>query len=415
MWRAVGIRRLLLGIVLACVLAGSSAGAQRGSNPEPILILVSFDGWRWDYLDRLPTPNLRALAARGVRARALIPAFPSFTFPNHYTIVTGLYPDRHGIVANTIADPTFPERFTMAAETARDARWWGGEPVWVTAGRKALKTATAFWPGSEVPIAGMRPTSWYPFDDEVPNSERVRRALDALGLPDAERPSFVTVYFSEVDHAGHDFGPDSPELATAAGHLDAALGELVEGVQRLGLAERTNIVVVSDHGMAATSNDRRIFLDDYVDLDTVDVVEYGPLLQIAPKTASVNSLYRQLRGAHPRLAVYKREQLPGRFHYGHNPRVTPIIGLADEGWTVTSRARVAKQKPGTKPRGGGHGYDPKLPSMHGLFVAAGPALRRGSVVAPFENVHIYNLLCAILGLTPAPNDGDPAVVRGFLR
>jgi predicted AlkP superfamily pyrophosphatase or phosphodiesterase len=406
--------RFALALALTCLFVAALAASQRPAPAaDPIAILVSFDGWRSDYLDRVPAPNLRALAARGVRAKGLIPSFPSFTFPNHYTLVTGLYPDHHGIVANTIVDPAFPETFTMSADTARDSRWWGGEPIWVTANRQGRKSAAVFWPGSEAEIAGSRPTYWLPFDDAMPRDDRVQSALKLLALPDAERPAFITVYFSDVDHAGHSFGPESPELAAAAAEVPAARGLLIPGVQRLGLSARTTIVVVSDHGMAATGDERRIFLDDYVDLATVDVVEYGSLLQIAPKTGSVTSLLRRLRGAHPRLDVRAREQLPGRLHYGHHRRVTPIIGRADEGWTVTSHERVANEKPDVKPRRGAHGYDPQLPSMHGLFVAAGPRLRTGVVVAPFENIHVYDFLCRILGLTPAANDGDEAVTRGF--
>jgi predicted AlkP superfamily pyrophosphatase or phosphodiesterase len=408
-------RRHRLGVALALVCFCVAASAQRGLDTAPILVLISFDGWRWDYIDRVPAPNLRALAARGVRATELVPSFPTFTFPNHYTIVTGLYPGHHGIVANTIVDTSFPELFTMSAATARDARWWGGEPIWVTAIRQGLRAAPTFWPGSEAAIGGVRPTYWDPFDDKVPNAGRVARALELLALPDGQRPSFLSLYFSEVDHAGHDSGPDSPELKTAAGHLDVALGQLLEGVKRLGLDDRTTTVVVSDHGMAAVADDRRIFLDDYISLNTVDIVEQGAFLQIAPTIGTVDALYRRLHRALPHTTIYKREQLPARFHYPTQTRIQPIIGVLDEGWSVTSHAREASREPDAEPSRGTHGYDPRLRSMHGLFVAAGPPIRSGLVVAPFENVHIYDLLCAVLKVVPAMNDGDPAVTRRFLR
>jgi predicted AlkP superfamily pyrophosphatase or phosphodiesterase len=405
--------RLAVALALACFCA--AACERPAPDGAPILVLVSFDGWRWDYLDRVAAPNLRALAARGVRASELIPSFPTFTFPNHYTIVTGLYPGHHGIVANVIADASFPERFTMAAATARDARWWDGEPIWVTAIRQGRRAAPTFWPGAEAAIGGMRPTYWEPFDNNLPNASRVTRALERLALPDGQRPAFVSLYFSEVDHAGHVYGPDSPELETAAADLDVALGQLVAGVKRLGLEDRTTAIVVSDHGMAPVAEDRRIFLDDYVALNTVDIVEQGAFLQLAPKTGTVDALYQRLHEAHPHLAIYKRERLPARFHYPVQPRVQPIIGVLDEGWIVTSHAREASRRPGAEPSRGAHGFDPELRSMHGLFVAAGPPIRSGLVVAPFENVHIYDLMCAVLKLTPATNDGDPAVTRRFLR
>jgi len=382
---------------------------------DPILILISFDGFRWDYLDRYPAPNLKALAADGVRARGLIPSFPSFTFPNHYTIVTGLYPGHHGIVANTIDDLSFPERFTMSAETARDPRWWGGEPIWVTAERQGKRSASMFWPGSEAPIGGITRARFVPFDDKVSNADRVGKVLEWLSLPAAERPSFLNVYFSETDHAGHDHGPDSTEVRDAVAHVDAALGDLIAGVHRLGLDDRTTEVVVSDHGMAATPPGHLVYLDDYVDQYDIDFVDMGAMLQLRPYRGLEDAIYRRLHGRVPHVTIYRREETPARWHYRDNPRIQPIIGVADEGWTITTheREKTRAEDPEAKPRGGAHGYDPRLRSMQGLFVAAGPRVRRGLVVAPFENVHIYDFLCALLDLKPAPNDGDPAVTRKF--
>jgi predicted AlkP superfamily pyrophosphatase or phosphodiesterase len=405
-------RRLRFCLALALSVAVSCGRPA----PAPLLILISFDGWRADYIDRASVPSLKALAARGVRAAGLVPSFPAMTFPNHYTIVTGLRPEHHGIVANTIADPAFPERFTMSAATAKDPRWWGGEPIWVSAVRQGRRAATMFWPGSEVAIGGVRPTYWQPYKQETSNADRVAQVLTWLALPDTERPSFVSVYFEEVDSAGHDGGPDSPALWTAAEHLDAALGQLVDGVRRLGLDDRATIVAVSDHGMTPLSEDRAILLDDYVDLKDVDVIELGAFVQLAPRSGSVDALYAQLHDRHPHLAIYKRDKTPERFHYRDNPRIAPIVGIPDDGWDVTSRARLERrQRNGTKPMLGAHGFDPGAPAMRALFVAAGPRVRRGVVVEPFENIHVYDFLCAVLGLTPAPNDGNPSVTRAFLR
>src|SRR6476469_1213293 len=244
-------------VLIACALIGA-APLQPPAPAAPILILVSFDGWRWDYIDRLPAPHLKTLAARGVRARKLIPSFPVLTFPNHSTIVTGLYPEHHGIVANTMTDAATPERFSMSSETAKDGRWWGGEPVWVTAIRQGLRAATMLWPGSEAAIGGVRPTYAVAYEARPPRLDRVRQVIAWLSLPEAERPAFVSLYFSEVDDAGHDFGPESTELAAAVGELDGALGALMDGVHRLGLDDRTTIVVVSDHGMTPPSYGRVI-------------------------------------------------------------------------------------------------------------------------------------------------------------
>jgi predicted AlkP superfamily pyrophosphatase or phosphodiesterase len=408
------LRRLSCSAVVVLGAIAVLAVAQPRAR-APILILVSFDGWRWDYLDRGRAPHLLALARRGVRTDGLIPSFPSKTFPNHYTIVTGLYPAHHGVVSNVIADPTFPERFTMSAKTSRDARWWGGEPIWVTAARRGFRAAPIFWPGSETPFAGNVPAYWEAFDDEVPNSERVARTLRLLSLPDAERPAFLTVYFSEADHTGHDSGPDSAETNAAIEHLDAAAGQLVEGVRARGLADRTTFVFVSDHGMSALGDERVIFLDDYIDLETVDVVERTPVLAMNPRAASADDIYRQLKDRHPALSVYRRADLPAHLHYRDNPRIAEIVGLADEGWRVSTHADFDADRAAGRRRSGDHGYDPTVRSMHGLFVAAGPRLRSGLRVPPFENIHVYDLMCELLGLTPAPNDGDPRSTRGFLK
>jgi predicted AlkP superfamily pyrophosphatase or phosphodiesterase len=366
-------------------------------------------------LARTQAPNLQALALRGVRAEALVPVFPTKTFPNHYTIVTGLYPENHGIVSNVIADLGFPARFTMSSPTARDSRWWGGEPIWVTAIRQKQRSAAMFWPGSEAPIGGVRPTYWRPFDDSVSNAARVTQVLQWLALPEATRPSFITLYFSEVDHAGHRHGPDSPQVLEAARRVDDSLGKLVSGIRKLNLLDRTTFVIVSDHGMSQVAQERVIFLDDYLNLSTVDVVEWSPNLGLLPRSTTVEHIYRALKDKHPALAVYKRGEIPAHLHYRRNNRIPPIVGLADDGWTITTRTRHLVASAAGLSDDGAHGYDPSHRSMHGLFVAAGPRVREGMLVPAFENVHIYNFLCELLGLNPAKNDGDPEVTRKFLE
>ena len=400
-------------IAIVLVLATALAAAQRATSP--ILILISFDGFRWDYIDRGASPTLNHLAAAGVRSRGLVPSFPSVTFPNHYTLVTGLYPEHHGIVANNIRDERWPERFSMTARTSRDQMWWGGEPLWVTARLQGLRAGATFWPGSEVPIHGIWPNYWTAFDDDMPNVDRVNHTLDLLALPESERPSFLTLYFSEVDHAGHDHGPDSPEVLEAIRHEDQALARLEAGVRQLHLLGRVTFVVVSDHGMTSLSDDRVVFLDDYIDLSGVDVVDWGETVQLRPLTGSVGEVYQALKNKHPAMMVYRREEMPARLHYRDNSRIQPIIALAGEGWEITSHERWANDVARHRKRGGAHGYDPAYKSMHGLFVAAGPRVRRGMVVPEFQNIHVYDFLCAVLGLKPAPNDGDPAVTRSFLN
>jgi len=406
-------RRRFVAVLLAGACLIVTAGQTR-RPPDPILILVSADGWRWDYFDRASTPAMHALAARGVRAEGLIPPFPSKTYPSHYTIVTGLYPAHHGIISNNMWDESIGERFTMSAATSRDPRWWSGEPLWVTAIRQGRRAMSMFWPGSEVEIDGVRPTEWRPFDDSFPNESRVQQVLDWLALPEGQRPQFITLYFSDVDTAAHTYGPLAPETLDAVSKIDGLIGRLVAGVAAAGLDDRTNLMVVSDHGLSQQALDRKIFIDDYVDMSTVNVVDWSPVLQVAPKTGTVEALYTALHGRHPALTVYRREDLPASLHYADNPRIPPIVALADDGWAITTWDRFEQYRDHPSQKGGEHGYPGTVRSMHGLFVAAGPQFRRGLVVPAFENVHLYELMCRVLGLTPATNDGDVAVTRGLL-
>ena len=280
---------------------------------------------------------------------------------------------------------------------------------------RGTRSAATFWPGSEVPVGGIWPDSWIPFDDDTPNVDRVNHALDALSVPERDRPSFLTVYFSEVDHVGHDYGPDAPEMPEALRHLDASLGLLEAGLRQLRLLDRVTFVVVSDHGMTTLSDRRVIFLDDYLDLSTVEVIEWGEVVQLRPRAgSSADEVYRAIAAKHPSMTVYRRKDTPARFHYRDNARIQPVLALAAEGWEITSHSRWASDLERHRKRGGAHGYDPQLPSMHGLFVAAGPRVAHGVVAPEFQNIHIYDFLCGLLGLTPARNDGDPAVTRGFL-
>jgi predicted AlkP superfamily pyrophosphatase or phosphodiesterase len=398
--------------VFVALLLSLALGIATACRPEPpaSLILISFDGWRWDYGQKAPAPNLNKLIARGVRAERLIPSFPSKTFPNHYSVVTGLYPAHHGIVANNIFDPETGLKFGLSDRKAvGDARWWGGEPIWVTVQRQGGRAATLFWPGSEAPIGGMRPRFWALYDEKMTNEARVDQVLAWLDRPPAERPSFITLYFSDTDDAGHDYGPESESVRDAVVRLDLLLGRLLDNLQIRGIADRVNIVITSDHGMAATSPDRVIVIDDYLDASTVDIVDINPTIGIVPKTATADEVYARLEKAHPHLRVYRREQTPEHWHYRDNPRIPAIVGVADDGWVVL-RQKAGQPRPAPK-SGGAHGYDPRALSMHGLFVAAGPAFRRGATVPPFENVHIYNALAAALEVTPAKNDGDVVIAN----
>lgn len=407
-----GSRLRLLAPLLAALLAGLAAAVPRGEPQSggPVVVLVSLDGFRWDFLDRYPTPSLHRLAARGVRARWLQPVFPTLTFPNHYSIITGLLPVHHGIVSNQFVDPVTGRRFRYTDTLAmRDSSWWGGEPLWVTAERQGRRSASFFWPGSEAAIGGVRPSRWMVYDGQVPWTTRAESSLAWLRAPEPERPAFVTVYWSGVDDAEHRFGPESREVATAVAAADSFVGRLQDGIEAAGLAGRVNLVVVSDHGSAATSRDRVVLLDDYVDVAAVDLIRAGQALSLRARDGDHERLLAALARV-PHVAFYRRADTPPRWRYRDNGRIAPIVGQAEAGWTITTRALAARRF-----NLGEHGYDDTVPAMRGIFVAAGPAFRRGLVVGPFRNVHVYELVCAILGLRPAPNDGSLDSVRGTLR
>ena len=417
--------RLLLSIVVGLVAvvglqqaAGCASAEPAASVPEAALVLVSIDGFRYDYLDRADaeTPTLDLLVAQGVRAERLVPVYPTKTFPNHYSLVTGLHPEAHGIVGNTMRDPERtvdgePARFSLSdREAVVDGRWWGGEPIWVTAERQGLRAATAFWPGSEAEIAGVRPTHWLPYDGDMPYADRVDQALAWLDGPEPAR--LVTLYFEGVDTAGHRFGPDAPETAVAIEAVDAALGRLVDGLAERGLLATTDLVVVSDHGMAPVSPERRVYLDDAIDIEAVDEVVWGEAAGVWHGRADPDSLVSAIN-ALPHVAAYRREDTPPRLHYRDNPRIPPVVAIPDEGWTVSSRG-YAERNP-ERPSGGAHGYDNRAASMHGVFVASGPHVRAGEETGPISTVDVYGVLAQILGVEAAPNAGDPYVAERVLR
>ncbi|MFL5296388.1 MAG: ectonucleotide pyrophosphatase/phosphodiesterase [Phenylobacterium sp.] len=393
------IRKLAAVAALLLLLATGFPAAAEAPSP-PLTILISIDGFRPDYLDRGVTPNLKALAARGAHA-AMRPSFPSKTFPNHYTLVTGLRPDENGIVANNMTDAAIPDvRFSMSNTAAvLDPRWWNeAEPLWVTAERAKINTGTLFWPGSEAAIHGLWPKHWAHYDKAISSSLRIDMLLAWLDLPPDERPRFATLYFDIVDEAGHYSGPDSPGLNEAAAEVDRAMGRLEAGLKARRID--ANLVVVSDHGMAALSDDRRVFIDDLLPKDSYRSLELGPIGSIYPNPGHEAEVERVLLAPRPHVQCWRKADIPARFHYGHNPRVAPIFCLAQTGWSLTTHDYHPK-----RPVVGEHGYDNEDPLMAATFIAAGPAFRRGVTLKTFDNVDVYPLLAKLVGVAPQLNDG----------
>ena len=395
-----------------------SASLQDGletSSKDPIVILISIDGYRADYLDMYTSPNLSQLAVDGVRAKSLIPSHPTKTVPNHYTIVTGLYPSNHGIVANTMYDPVFDETFSLSKrEEVENARWWGGEPLWVTAEQQGVRAGTFFWPGSAAPIKDTRPTFWKRYDGSVPGNTRVDEVLSWLDLEEAMRPRFITLYFSDVDSQGHQHGIDSEAVESAISRVDRYLGRLFKGVADRKLTDRVNYIIVSDHGMVNTSEEKIIFLDDYVNRSDFYLTESSPIAMMNTKNGKFDEVFDGLKGAHSAMKVYHASDYPTNWHWNNHRRIPQMVAVADEGWSIVSSREAYLNGDETIP-GGTHGYDRFLPSMQALFVAQGPAFKEGATVAAFENIHIYPLITHLLNLEPAKTDGSFDAVHHLLK
>ncbi len=405
-----------LRVAMAILLLAAATGLLYSTDlkDSSIVILISIDGFRPDYLEHTTCPNLQRLAAEGTRAKWLIPVFPTKTFPNHYSIATGMYAENSGVVGNRMYDPEFDAMFTMGMRNeVTNARWWGGEPFWVTAEKQGVKSAPFFWPGSEAPIGGIRPSYWKAFDGSMTEDQRVAQVLRWLDLPFAERPSVLTLYFDGIDIAGHVYGPDYGAVDTAVVLADRAIGHLIAGLRERHLLEKSTLVIVSDHGMAPVERSRTIYLDDYLTAeDSVRIVDWGVVMSLWPGSGAEERVYEAVKGAHPRMSAYRKGDIPARLHYRNNRRVAPIVLVADDGWIITSRGAQSYWR--NRENGGNHGYDNRESSMRALFIAHGPAFRAGRIVEPFENIHIYNLICLLLDIVPSPNDGDMKIARSLM-
>ena len=392
----------LLPLLLALFLP-IAAQAQETDARKPVTILISIDGFRADYLDRGITPNLSRLAAEGAHGK-LRPSFPTKTFPNHYAIVTGKRPDTNGIVGNNMIDPRRPDvTFSLGdPKQSLDPFWWDeAEPAWITADKAGVRSATMFWPGSEVAIHEKRPPDWLRYDRHVGYAQRVNTILDWMRRPADIRPAFVTLYFEAVDDAGHRFGPDSAEVNAAISEVDGRIGDLTAGLAAMGQPAR--LLVVADHGMRAIDESRVIQLADLIDLPSIIAVETGPYAAIEPAAGTDNRVYDALLKPHDHMRCNRREELPERLHYGRNPRVAAIICIAEPGWSIIAGT------PTWPVKGGAHGYDNQDPEMLALFVASGTGLKGD--VGIVDNIEVYPLLMRLLGVTPLPSDASGELVK----
>jgi predicted AlkP superfamily pyrophosphatase or phosphodiesterase len=413
---------IFLRLILTAAVCSGQAPAKVVEVPNPpnraaqqakhYVVLVSLDGFRYDYARKDGAKNLLALAARGASAPdGMLPSYPSLTFPNHFALVTGLYPEHHGIVANTFYDPARKETYSLGNPKATgDGTWYSGTPLWVLAEQQGMRAATFFWPTSDAEVQGKRPSYYLaPYEDGFPDDKRVDQVLAWLRLPPEERPHFIAMYFADTDHAGHSYGPDAPQTAEAVRHVDEMIGKLSDGIAASGLP--VDLIVVADHGMEKLQGGW-VALDKWADLSQFETS--GPLLY-AKSEADAQKAYESLRGASDKFKVYRRANVPAYLHFNSNPREGDPVIVPTGPYPFVAHEPNSSEGANNPPVGG-HGYDPRqMPSMKALFVAAGPDIRAGVSVASFENVDVYPLMAKLLGLRTGPIDGTIRPLRGILK
>ena len=387
------------------------------------VLLVSFDGFRYDYADMVDTPNFDSIKNQGVKAESLMPIFPTLTFPNHYSIATGCYSDKHRIISNTFYSKTLGKKYSMYdRDSVIDSSFYGAEPIWVTAEKNGLKSASYFWVGSEA--IGKPPSIYKNYDSSVPFTSRVDSVISRFNLSENKRPDLVLLYFNEPDHTGHMFGPESVEVADMITQADQLLGYIMEQLNTLDIKDKINLIILSDHGMSQVTQDKLIFLDDFIPKDMVHFEGGGAIGMIDQKEKkfsikkpfkktrySLREIYRHIEFVEF-IDVYKTKNIPKEFHF-LNEDSPDFLLVANNGWFITDRnnsSRIGNTLNGM------HGYDPKYRETHGIFYALGPSFRRGYTSNSFENIHVYPIICNILNI-PEHNDidGELDQVRTMLK
>lgn len=383
------------------------AGPCSAKDDPPSVVLISVDGLRWDFPARFDAPAMQAMIDRGFQAERLVPVFPTVTFPNHYSIATGLYPDRHGLVGNEFYDPDMARWYALRDRAAvSDGRFYGGEPIWLTAEKRGMPSAAFYFVGTEADIQGRRPTHWRPYDKSVPAAERVDQVLAWLEMPAEQRPRLITLYFEDVDSRAHWRGIDSEELDAAMARVDDALARLVAGIDRLAGQVAVNVIVVSDHGAAGYDDGvPPLVLEQHIDLDGIRNVGEGAFSFLYFEESAKNRIDR-VHGLLSRIwrhgEVYRPAEAPQSWRVGDNPRWPDLILMPAPGHGVLSRADQAhRMNPGD------HGWAPEAPDMHGVLFGFGPGFRPGSRVPAVRAVDIYPLMTHLLGITDGPEvDGS---------
>lgn len=393
----------------ACSSRNSKNNSSAGEiKKPPYLVVLSLDGYRWDYPDMYNTFCLDSIAGVGVKAHSLRPAFPSKTFPNHYTLATGLYPDNHGLVSNTFKSKKQNAFYRIRdREKVEDGSYYGGEPIWVSAEKQGVMSATYFWVGSEAKIKDTRPSIWKIYNHGIPFPDRADSVIAWLSRPVQKRPRLIMFYHHEPDGVGHRHNPKSEEVKSTVETLDRQLKVFCNKLQQLPIKDSINFIVLSDHGMGAVSSDKLVVLDNYIDSSMIDyIVGYNPSILIEPKNGHLDDVYNKLKNIEG-ISVWKKEDIPAHLHYGKNENISSLVVVADSAWSVTIDRPYVK--------GGTHGYCPTNKDMHAIFYASGPSFKKGYTHTSFQNIHVYELFCKLLDIVPAENDGEPGVTEPMLK
>lgn len=383
----------------------------------PYVVLVSIDGYRWDFNQKFGPTELTQIQTNGASAESLLPIYPSKTFPNHYSIVTGLYANHHGVVSNDFYDPTRSKGYSLSdREAVQDGSWYDGEPLWATARKQGLLTASFFWVGSEAKIAGYRPHYYLLYDDSIPENRRVEQVLSWLDLPEERRPHFITLYFSAVDLNAHRLGINDPEVARAVSRIDQAVASLREGLKQRNLP--VNLIFVSDHGLEDVDPKKMVRIDQDPELAKLlskfQASGRGPQMLLYLKPGEDRSIIEQTRRLLNQRVQHVRalsERELKTLHYDGNPRTGDLVLNPEPNYMIGFGSKMPKAQ------GANHGWDEtKSRAMHGIFFAEGPAFKPGVKVESFVNIHVYPLIAHILGLeVPAKIDGHLAPVKALLK
>lgn len=406
----------LLLIAWSAALAAGSGGINApDQHDKPYLILVSIDGFRWDYQDLYETPTLDRIAETGIRADAMIPVFPTLTFPNHYSIATGLYPANHGLIGNEFPSKDRTRFYSMYNRDAvQDGDWYGGQPVWVVAEKNGMVSAAYYFVGTEAPVDDTPMTYWHVYDASVPGEERVDKALEWLSMPDERRPHLITLYFEDVDNATHRYGPGSAQSIAAIKQVDDYLDQLLKGIENLPVAKDVYVVIVSDHGQSAFNVDADPFtIDTVTNLEKLIIVDHGTSAFIylpEPDPTHAKSIRDAINEEWEHGQAMLREDTPPDWQVTDDAGFADIIIQADPGYAVYSSSDLFSGIASS------HGWAPEFEDMYGIFLATGPRLPQGLQLAAINNVDVYPLMMKILDLPiTTPIDGDPELLPDLLK